>query len=257
MCLVPLAILAGLTCQQSRMYSDMDTLYRWTIEENPGGWMAYNNLGTVMLDRGRLDEAMRLLQQALKIKPDSKNVHNNIGLGLSKQGKLDEAIVEYHKSLAIRPDYLNARMNLGLALYNQGHYAEAIASIGKRSRSILALPPRITAWATLCWRKTSWTRRQASFGKALAMRQNNVNAHNNLGAALCRQGRLAEARVECEEAVRLNPQLGEAYGNLGDIALQQAKYEEAMVVYGKALRCGPTSTMPATIWPWCYTNTGE
>ncbi len=50
-CIALLAVLAGLTWQQSRMYADAETLYRTTIDRNPNCWMAYNNLGNRMLAR--------------------------------------------------------------------------------------------------------------------------------------------------------------------------------------------------------------
>jgi len=48
LCLTLLALLAGLTWRQSRMYTDIETLYRTTIEENPECCMAHLNLGKVL-----------------------------------------------------------------------------------------------------------------------------------------------------------------------------------------------------------------
>ena len=41
-----LMVLAALTWQQSRIYHDLETLYRDTIAKNPGSWLAHMNLGT-------------------------------------------------------------------------------------------------------------------------------------------------------------------------------------------------------------------
>ena len=41
--------LGGLTWRQSRMYSDIETLYRMMIAANPDCWMAYNNLGAALV----------------------------------------------------------------------------------------------------------------------------------------------------------------------------------------------------------------
>ena len=58
-----------LTWQQSRMYTDIETLYRTTIARNPACWMAYNNLGNTLLEANRIPEAMDLFNRALRIKP--------------------------------------------------------------------------------------------------------------------------------------------------------------------------------------------
>ena len=58
-----------LTWQQSRLYTDIETLYRTTIARNPGCWMAQVNLGNILYQANRIPEAMDLFKQALRIKP--------------------------------------------------------------------------------------------------------------------------------------------------------------------------------------------
>ena len=55
----------ALTWRQSRMYTDVETLYRATIAENPDCWMAYNNLGAILVDQGRVDKAIAHFQRML------------------------------------------------------------------------------------------------------------------------------------------------------------------------------------------------
>src|SRR5437773_7114811 len=51
-------LLAGVlflvTWQQSRMYTNAETLYQTTVARNPGCWMAYNNLGNIMYQANRI-----------------------------------------------------------------------------------------------------------------------------------------------------------------------------------------------------------
>src|SRR5438034_6725058 len=76
-------LLAGvlflLTWQQSRMYTNVETLYRTTIADNPACWMAYNNLGIIMSQANRIPKAMELFKQALRINPDNAEAHYNLG----------------------------------------------------------------------------------------------------------------------------------------------------------------------------------
>lgn len=58
--------------------------------------------------------------------------------------------------------------------------------------------------------------------------------HNNRGAALIDQGRLAEAEFELKTAVQLSPQYAEAYNNLGIIYKQRKEYDVAVQHFEKA-----------------------
>src|SRR5208282_117753 len=65
-----LVVLGVLTWRQCGMYASVETLWRATIARNPACWMAYNNLGSALLEKGRVDEAISCFQKALENKPD-------------------------------------------------------------------------------------------------------------------------------------------------------------------------------------------
>ena len=74
---------------------------------------AYNNLGNVLLDQGKLDEAAAQYEQAVALKPDLFQAHNNLGNILAEQGKLDQAVARFEQALALKPDLAEAHNNLG------------------------------------------------------------------------------------------------------------------------------------------------
>ncbi len=205
LCLGWLAVLGGLTWQQSRRYADAETLYRTTIAENPTCPLPYNNLGTTLTDCGRLDEAIVNYRKALEIKPDYAAAYNNLGTALAGRGQFDEAITQYEKSLEIRPDYTDARNNLGLSLAMRGRVDEAITQYQKT----LELNPDFAA------------------------------AYNNLGNALAKCGRLDEAITQYEKALEIKPDNAEADNNLGNLLLGRGKVDEAVALFRKALEINP------------------
>src|SRR5262249_35734033 len=70
------------------------------------------NLGVVLNDQGKLEEAIAAYRQAIRIKPDFAEAYSNLGNSLSDQGKVDEAIAAYRQAIGIRPDFPEAHSNL-------------------------------------------------------------------------------------------------------------------------------------------------
>ncbi|MGA8146973.1 MAG: hypothetical protein WB870_05270, partial [Gallionellaceae bacterium] len=55
---VLLLALGVLTWQQCKMYTDVETLWRTTLDRNPACWMAHNNLGFALYEKGQINEAI-------------------------------------------------------------------------------------------------------------------------------------------------------------------------------------------------------
>jgi tetratricopeptide (TPR) repeat protein len=64
-------------------------------------------------------------------------------------------------------------------------------------------------------------------------------AHNNLGMALGQAGRLPEAIVQYEQALRIKPDSTDAHNNLGVALAQTGKIEEAIAHFEQTLRIKP------------------
>jgi protein O-mannosyl-transferase len=209
-CLVLIAALGALTWRQSRMYRDIETLYRGSLGHNPDSWPAHYNLGVLLAEMpGRLAEAIAEYQAALRIKPDYAEAHVNLGLALARTpGRLPEAIAEYEAALRIRPEYAEAHNDLGIALsFTPGRLAEAIAE----------------------------------YEAALRIRPEYAEAHNNLGNALSQMpGRELEAIAEYQTALQIQPDYAEAHFNLGNLlARTPGRLQDAIAEYRAALRIRP------------------
>ena len=116
-----LLVLGVLTWKQAHIYAEQETLWQDTLAKNPASWMAYNNLGTVLDEKGQIDEAMRQYQAALRLKPDYAEAHFNLGNALSRKGQMDEAIRQFQEALRLKPDFAAARKNLDVMLATKAH----------------------------------------------------------------------------------------------------------------------------------------
>jgi tetratricopeptide (TPR) repeat protein len=81
-----------------------------------------------------------------------------------------------------------------------------------------------------------WDEAIRYYTAAVALRPENVMAHNNLGIALWQKGRLDEAIAECREAVRLKKDYAEAHCNLGSALADKGRLDEAIAEYRVAIR---------------------
>lgn len=86
---------------------------------------------------------------------------------------------------------------------------------------------------------TFWRNGVCLWQRAVAVTENNYDAHNRLGRALYARGSFAEAVREFQEAIRLNPAFAEPWCSLGQAFAAQGRMDEAIIACEKALLVRP------------------
>ena len=238
-CFVLLGALGTFTWRQSRMYSDIESLYLTTIDRNPDCWMAHNNLGAALAGQGRFAEAIAHYQKTTQIKPDFAEAHGNLGLALASQGRFDEAMAQHRKALEIKPDSADFHNNLGNALAHRGRFDEAIAEY----RRALEINPRnaeaYNKAGLVLAHRGRFDEAIAQYRRALEIKPDFVEALDNFGNALGSLGRIEEAMAHYRKALEIDPDNAEAHTNLGYILTRLGRLDEAMTHYRKALEIKP------------------
>lgn len=84
------------------------------------------NLASALYHVGRVAEAIPHYAAAVRLRPDAAGGYNNLGSALLRAGRPDQAIEHYRQALQREPDYLDARCNLALALAATGQRDAAI-----------------------------------------------------------------------------------------------------------------------------------
>jgi protein O-mannosyl-transferase len=236
---VVLPVLGVLTWQQSKMYSDIETLWGATLARNPNCWMAQNNLGNALLQKGQLDEAIAHYQKAFEIQPGYAEARNNLGNALLQKGQLDAAIAQFQSVLETQPGFAMAHYNLGTALLLKGQMDEAIVQFKKT----LEIQPdyanaRINLGSALL-QKGQLDAAIAQFQKALEVQPDFPEAHNNLGNALLQKGQVDEAIAQFQKTLEIRPDAAPAHNDLGYALLQKGRVNEAIAHFQKALEIQP------------------
>jgi tetratricopeptide (TPR) repeat protein len=218
LCLAALAGLALLTWKQSHLYADRETLYRATLQSNPGCWMAWNNLAGALISRGAAAEALPMTQRALELRPDYPEAQNNLALALASLGRPAEAIEHYRRAIELDPAYAEAHNNLGFALAAGGEIDEAIAHYRKALEADSGYAGVHYNLAMALVAKGQIRPALAHLRRAVELQPDFLEAHNNLGILLARSGHLDEAIEQFREALRIEPGSAEVRRNL-EIAL--------------------------------------
>jgi tetratricopeptide (TPR) repeat protein len=126
-----LVVLGTLTWRQTHSYRDLETLWRDTLQKNPDAWMAHNNLGGLLADQGKTEEAIAHYEHALALRPEDPLAHHNLAVILQQKGENARAISHYCQALQGRPDLAETENNLGALYQVQGDMEEAITHFRK------------------------------------------------------------------------------------------------------------------------------
>jgi protein O-mannosyl-transferase len=239
-----LAFLGLLTWRQCGMYRNLETLYRVTIQRNPGCWMARTNLGALLVETGRAGEAIPLLERAIQERPGTVETYGNLGNALAAVGRNAEAISEYERALRINPRLPSLEYDLGRALDRAGRVNEAIAHY---ERALQIDPDYGPAHGNLALDLSRAGRFAEAIGHYEAVFRHETGSadlHNACGVALLQTGRLPEAIAEFETAVRLNPASGDLHYNLAIALARAGRAPEAMTELRRALQLNPRLQPP-------------
>jgi tetratricopeptide (TPR) repeat protein len=191
--------------QQAGDGKQAEQLCRQLLHAEPRNADAWQLLGTVLQDCGKLPEAVDALRRAVQIRPTDVHSHHRLALALVSLGQRSQAIAHFRQALQLKPDHAEALAHLGVALAEEGQRKEAIACFQQTLRQ------HPTAAPTL----------------------------HNLGVALAQEGRHAEAQESLERALQLQPDYAEACYSLGSVLQQMGRREEAIVRFRRCLQLQP------------------
>ena len=108
------------------------------VELAPGDAEVLAQRGVRLLETSKIDEALALLLQAIRLDPSNISAQTNVAVAYGAKGDWAEAIARGKAALSLRPEHLPAELNLAVALSASGAHGEAIAHY----RRVIARQPR-------------------------------------------------------------------------------------------------------------------
>jgi protein O-mannosyl-transferase len=177
---VVVIVLSACAFKQTTYWRNSETLWTRALAVTTNNDVALTNLGTFVMERGQLDEALSYFQKALAVRSRSEHrhynfslalIHDSVGNVLAREGRLNDAIIHLRTAVELRPDFPDAHYNLGTALFQKGDLDGAIEQ----------------------WRTT------------LSIHPYDAGAHTSLGNALVQKGLFGEAADHYEKALQSEP----------------------------------------------------
>jgi len=112
-------------CSSTGRANEAEKLYQRAISLRPGYPSAVAHLGYFYLQSGRLDEALGCYQKMAELAPGDFSSYNNIGTIFLLKGNKANARAMFEKSNAIEPNE-TAQSNLATQYFFEGAYLEAL-----------------------------------------------------------------------------------------------------------------------------------
>ena len=209
-------VLAVLTSRQSAMYANIEALWRTTLARNADCWMAHNNLGIVLVQKGQVDEAIGHYRTTLRLQPDFGDAEYNLGNALLQKGETDEAIAHCQKAAFLQPNDPDTQVALANALLQKGRIDEAIGH----------------------------------YQKALIVRPSYFIAHYGLAHAFLQKGEIDGAITHCQAALSIQPEHADAHTTLAIGFEQKGRMVDAIAQYQRALELSPQSVPAENNLAW-------
>lgn len=144
-------------------------LMRHRLEKYPNDFSAHLNLGAILLSELNPQEAIAMLEAAVRIDPTRPEAHDMLGSALQSLGRSAEALHEFELALHAQPDYMNARYDLAIALSRAGKFDQAIENFRPVAAAYPASARIQQEFGQLLARDGKFEEAIAQFDKALAL----------------------------------------------------------------------------------------
>jgi len=213
----------AMTRSQVKYWRDSTALYERALKVTSGNYMAHDNLGNVLMDEGKLDEAVKQFQEVIRLTPTIGKPYNDLGKAYALQEKMDDAMVMFSNAVALNPGLAQARWNLGNACLLKGKVAEGLAEMKRAGQ----LSPE------------------------------DIEAHRRFADTWIKMGKAAEALPYCAVVVRAQPEDAHAHYVLGSACLAMKRLEPALVNFREAARLAPDTPECMNALAWIYATSPQ
>jgi len=219
-----------------------------------------DSLANTLMSLNQWDNAIEVLNEELRLSPQSARTHYLLGRIHSQQNRFTQAASYYEKTIALDPNWTEAYFELATALMRTGQRRKAQdylrlfsehkqrdkagASYGYTEQEDLLKAKKTLAGLCANAVDLYQTVRQDDMVLALLKRvivldPDNLENRKRLAARYQALGRLSEALDECEQIDRLTPDDPVCQMLIGSLSLRMGHYARAESAYKKMIKLAP------------------
>jgi protein O-mannosyl-transferase len=184
-------------------YREELTLWQDAVLHQPHDPMVQFNLGTLLVEAGRVPEAIDHLEKAVQLDPESYEAQYNLARALEDTSQPQEAAAHYREALGLRPEDAASHYNLARLLEEAGSLSEATDHYRQAVAAQPDFPPAHTNLGILLLNAGDTQEAITCFEAALLQQEDTGNCIN-LAMAYATANRLAEAIPLARKALDLS-----------------------------------------------------
>ncbi len=227
--------------QQQARWAEAERALRQAIAAEPRNRTARVQLAGLFLRRNQKAQAEQVVMEAKKDFGAGSEGYRMLGDFYFNFGELDKAFAEYETLFRQHPDDLLVKKNYIQLLLIRNRIDDA----AKLNDEILEANPKdtegLTAQGQILNRRGKPADAIRSLEAALKNEPDNPQARYNLGIAFRLTGNIGQAQKEWREAVRLRPQMSDAYRQLASVAQQSGDAESMREIGDNLIQSSPWS----------------
>ena len=225
------------THARNEVWQDEVAFYRDCVQKSPHKARAHDALGSALLKRGRVEEAIAHYQASLRLDPERVAVHNNLGVALIRLEKYSQAINHFQEALRLEPGHTDAHNNLNKLKENLRIDGE-ITKLNMKLPQNPADPEMYYNLAGLYARRDRLDAAKAHYLKSLEIDPEHHGALMGLASLYVRTGSYDEAESLFKQVITHQPDNPDAFFYIACIYAKQNKKQEAIGWLKKAAERG-------------------
>ncbi|MEQ8786497.1 MAG: tetratricopeptide repeat protein [Pirellulaceae bacterium] len=238
----PSGVADAIRHQQAGELDAAREICREVLESDPQHPDALHVLGVVAMQAKNLNEAVRCLEQAVRLNPAKAPVWNHLGAACCAIERFEEGLDAFEKAISLDSMLADSHYNLGTALRQLGRPEEAVASLRRAVALSPQFPEALFNLGNLLRDQESHEEAVTFLRRAVVVRPGYKKARKNLAQLLQRQATRAqedgdrEAAHRCfGEVVELLEGFDAAHAQLGYALAALGEHEAAIDHYRQAL----------------------
>jgi protein O-GlcNAc transferase len=181
----------GVAAHRAGRLEQAEKLYRQILRTDAASFPALHMLGFLKAQQGRYDDAIALLNKAVRNKPTDPTALAHYAHALMAAQRFGDALAAYDRLLTMQPEHFEAHYNRGVILSEQRKYAEALAALER----------------------------------ALKLQPNAIMVQYNRGVVLAELERHREALESYDKVLALDPTYAPALANRAMVALNLCDWD--------------------------------